>query len=521
MNARILVVGNDSVELAKIQDELRRARPQFDVRYATGEDVFERMLRLGEIDAIVADFDMLDFGNAAVIDMVKDISPDIPLIFLSQGSGEELAIAALKQGATDYVLKHLRLRLPSSIDRALTVADTARKRRDAETSLRALNSMLEDRVRARTQERDLVWRITRDLMVICDADGEVLSCNPAWTTLLGWEQSVLIGRHFQSLLAPPSKEIAVQACAQLSRYHYIPDVDLELMRADLATGREFNWNFTKIEDGRVFAVGRDLTQRKAIEAQLVQSQRMESLGQLTGEAAHDFANVLMIIQGNLQTLKSFHGAAYTERQSRFLENGLKGITRGAYLTKALLAYARKGAHSPQETNVGEVVKRTANLLAPALGAEISLELDIVDGVWPVFVDGNELEVALVNLSNNARDSLSEARRGRLLISVKNCTIKDEFSGGGRLPAGDYVELTMTDNGMGMLPEVQAKAFDPFFSTKRGGHSNGIGLSQVYGFAKQCGGNAVILTTPNVGTSVRLLFPRLAKSASESSREPAV
>ena len=260
--------------------------------------------------------------------------------------------------------------------------------------------------------------------------------------------------------------------------------------------------------------------REAIEEVLRQAQKMEAVGQLSGGIAHDFNNLLTIIIGNLKMIARRLGDDAHPNVARALANATRGAERAATLTQRLLAFARRQPLAPKPTDVGRLIAGMSDLLTRALGEGISIETISGAGLWPIEVDQNQLESALINLAVNARDAM--AAQGTLTIEVQNTMIdRDYASVHTEVGSGPYVVIAVTDTGDGMTADVLARAFDPFFTTKEVGKGTGLGLSQVYGFVKQSGGHVKIYSEPGEGTSVKIYLPRLAGSAPpEIESEPA-
>ena len=231
---------------------------------------------------------------------------------------------------------------------------------------------------------------------------------------------------------------------------------------------------------------------------------MESIGQLTGGVAHDFNNLLQVISGNLQLL--LKEVAGSERSERRVQNALAGVSRGAKLASQLLAFGRRQALDPKVINVGRFVRGLDELLRRALGEEIEIETTVSGGLWNTLVDPGQVEDALLNLAINARDAMNG--RGKLTIEVGNAFLNDEYT---RIhpdvSPGQYVMLAVTDTGSGIDPEMLDKVFEPFFTTKSEGRGTGLGLSMVYGFAKQSNGHVKIYSELAQGTTVKLYLPR--------------
>jgi PAS domain S-box-containing protein len=255
---------------------------------------------------------------------------------------------------------------------------------------------------------------------------------------------------------------------------------------------------------------RDITDLKAAQEQLRQSQKMEALGQLTGGIAHDFNNLLTVVVGGLDVIAK---RAEDEKLKRYADNALAAAERGARLTGQLLAFSRVQRLEVQPTRIAPLIENMRPLLRNVLGPGIEKRFDLdPDGV-PVLADPTQVEVAVLNLAINARDAMPDGG----VITFSTCARK--VAGDPELDKGDYVELAISDTGSGMDEEVAARAFDPFFTTKDVGKGTGLGLSMVYGMARQSGGSARIESKPGAGTIVRLLF-RAAPAGSDSVEAPA-
>lgn len=244
--------------------------------------------------------------------------------------------------------------------------------------------------------------------------------------------------------------------------------------------------------------------RRKAEAALQQAQRMESLGQLTGGVAHDFNNLLQVITGNLQLLSK--DVAGNERAEKRVQNALTGVTRGARLASQLLAFGRRQPLEPKVINIGRFVRGLDEMLRRALGEEIEVETTLSGGLWNTFADPGQIENALLNLAINARDAMNGV--GKLTIEVGNAFLSDDYA---RLhpevTPGQYVMLAVTDTGVGISPDIMDKVFEPFFTTKPEGQGTGLGLSMVYGFARQSNGHVSIYSELGQGTTVKLYLPR--------------
>ncbi|MGA8054711.1 MAG: ATP-binding protein, partial [Burkholderiales bacterium] len=267
----------------------------------------------------------------------------------------------------------------------------------------------------------------------------------------------------------------------------------------------------KDETGNIInfvAVKEDITERRAVEEQLRQSQKMQAIGQLTGGIAHDFNNLLTIIVGNLQLLGESLGDNAT--QQRFIADAVWAARRGGELTHRLLAFARLQPLRPTVINLTDVVRGLTELLRRTLGAAIRIEEDLAPDIENVQVDVGELERALVNLAINARDAMPDG--GTLTLQTRNAVLDDDYvEQHPEVTAGRYVMLAVSDTGAGMPPAVLSRIFEPFFTTKKIGQGSGLGLSMVYGFTKQSGGYVAVYSEVGRGTTFKLFFPQASPS----------
>jgi PAS domain S-box-containing protein len=243
------------------------------------------------------------------------------------------------------------------------------------------------------------------------------------------------------------------------------------------------------------------------EEALRHSQKMDAVGQLTGGLAHDFNNILAGIAGSMELMKIRLSQGRMADLERHVNAAQSAVKRAASLTQRLLAFSRRQTLDPKPSNLNRIVASMQELVCRSVGPTIAVETIAPAGLWNTFVDISQIENALLNLCLNARDAMPDG--GKLTIAVANQVLDDEVARQRRLPAGEYVSLSVSDTGVGMPPEVLARAFDPFFTTKPAGLGTGLGLSMVYGFAGQSGGTACIRSEPGQGATVCLLLPRHA------------
>ena len=376
------------------------------------------------------------------------------------------------------------------------------ERARAEQALRRLNETLEVQIAERTRERDRIWQLSHDLLGVAGFDGYLKAVNPAWTRLLGHTDAAMLEQPFAELIHPNDRTAVETALTRMRRGETVRGFEDRLRAAD-GSYRWIAW--TAVPEGEVFyAIGRDVTAEKQAAAdlgqaqeQLRQAQKMEAVGQLTGGVAHDFNNLLQAISSCLHLVERRAGPAAGDLVP-LIEAGRQAVERGARLVQQLMAFARREALRPEPVDVRERVLGMSELLTRALRSNITVASDFAPGLWPVLVDPTQLELALINLAVNARDAMPHG--GRLRIEATNLP-------GGGPGCCDAVRVSVSDTGAGMPPEVVARAFEPFFTTKATGQGSGLGLPQVYGFARQSGGTVAIDSAPGRGTTVTLVLPR--------------
>jgi PAS domain S-box-containing protein len=410
---------------------------------------------------------------------------------LRDEAGEVYRVVGVAEDETDRALAEERL------------ATSELKLRQVNAMLRELNEDLEARIAERTLERDLIWRTSIDLIVVCGFDGICRSANPAWREILLYPPEEIVGSRLDGLLHPDDLHAGRAAFEKLAAGEAVRDLDLRIHTADGAY-RSINWSATPQEDV-FFAVGRDVTDRKRLEEELRQSQKMEAVGQLTGGLAHDFNNLLTGITGGLELLETRLAQGRASDAARYIAAAQGAAKRAAALTHRLLAFSRRQTLEPKPTDANRLIGGLEDLVKRTVGPGIAVSVVGAPDLWPILVDANQLENALLNLCINARDAMPDG--GKLLIETSNRELDERGARTRDLPPGAYVSLCVTDTGAGMPPEVIARAFDPFFTTKPIGQGTGLGLSMVYGFVRQSGGQVRIHSQVGDGTSVCLFLPR--------------
>ncbi len=375
--------------------------------------------------------------------------------------------------------------------------------KESEARLRELNERLENRVEERTRERDRLWSLSSDLFSVCDSGGYLNAVNPAWTELLGYQEEEIVGTRIDSWIHEEDRALGDSLLQSLQQGRAVTDIDLRVPAKD-GSYRWINWTFAPSEDV-FYSVGRDVTQRKQLEDQLRQSQKMEAVGQLTGGIAHDFNNLLTGIVGSLDLLQSRMAQGRLERLDRYINAATTSANRAAALTHRLLAFARRQPLDPKPVAVNRLILSMEELLRRTMSESIQLRITADDDLPLTLCDPNQLESAILNLAINARDAMLH---GGILTIETSITNLDRLyvASQQEVSPGRYITISVSDTGTGMPADVLAQAFDPFFTTKPLGEGTGLGLSMVYGFAKQSEGHVRIYSEVGRGTTVKIYLP---------------
>ena len=339
--------------------------------------------------------------------------------------------------------------------------------------------------------------------------------------ILGWAPEQVIGRHHLEFVHPDDQAGSESAKAVASMGELEP-YENRCMRSD-GTYRWISW-VAAPQDGLIYASGRHITAEKEAEEalaataeQLRQAQKMEAVGQLTGGIAHDFNNLLAGICGSLEAIERRVAEQKYHDLGRFIEGAQGAARRAAALTQRLLAFSRRQMLDPKPTDVNRLIQGMEDLIRRSIGPDIVLEVVGAGGLWPTLIDASQLENALLNLCINARDAMPEG--GRVTIETANKWLDQREAKNRDLPPGQYLSLCVTDTGTGMPQDVIERAFDPFFTTKPIGQGTGLGLSMIYGFVRQSGGQVRIYSEEGHGTTMCLYLPRFAGDVDKPEADP--
>ncbi len=374
------------------------------------------------------------------------------------------------------------------------------ERRQAEASLRATQSLLSATLEA-----------APFAMLSLALDRTTMFWNRAAERIFGYTAEEVIGRI--PPIAPEEERAAIEATIQrMAEGRIVHDLAARRRRKD-GSIVEIRFSGAPVYDDGVLRafvlVLQDVTQTTALERQLIQAQKMESIGTLTGGMAHDFNNLLGIVIGNLDLARASN--ALNADTDELVGDALDAALRGAELTQRLLAFARRQPLKPARVDPNTLVGDIVKLLARTLGQDIAISLNLAQGVWPIVIDPAQLEASLANLATNARDAMPAG--GRLVIATMNRYLDADYAAlFPDVAPGDYAMIEVSDTGAGISPETIGRIFEPFFTTKELGKGTGLGLSMVFGFVKQSGGHINVYSEIGVGTTFRIYLPRAADEA---------
>jgi PAS domain S-box-containing protein len=379
-----------------------------------------------------------------------------------------------------------------------------------ERAIHQAKESLERTVDETTRDRNRLWELSADVMLRCGFGGDIKTVNPAWKDVLGWDQADLVGANLMKLLHPDDLDRSIAALQVLADGGHYTRFDNRYRHRD-GTYRWISWSAQADADS-IYAVGRDFTSERenaealrSAEDALRQAQKMEAVGQLTGGLAHDFNNLLAGVNGSLELMELRASQGRFGDIARYIDVASDAAKRAAALTHRLLAFSRQQTLDPKPTGVNRLVLGMEDLVRRTVGPAVKIEVAGAPDLWTALVDASQLENSLLNLCINARDAMPDG--GLIRIETANHWLDQKAALAQQLPEGAYLSLSVTDSGIGIAPEVMGRVFEPFFTTKQPGEGTGLGLSMVYGFAKQSGGLVRIVSQPGEGTTVCIYLPR--------------
>jgi PAS domain S-box-containing protein len=493
--ATIMVVDDTPANLAVVVDRLEQHGFQVVVAQ-DGEEALQRAA-LVRPDLILLDVMMPGMDGFETCRRLKasEAMRDVPVIFMSALGDVSDKVKGFAAGGVDYVTK------PFEIAEVLARVETQLALRRAERERDRSRAFL-DQIIENVPATIIVKEASERRYVVANRSAQDFWGSPPQDAIGKTAYDIFSRERADMITAHDDKALRSDGPVYEEEHPQLPGGgDARTVTSTKIAMRDAHGKPTYI-----ISIVEDVTERRTMERQLQQAQKMDALGQLAGGLAHDFNNLLTIIIGNLDLLQLDIGG--NEAAELKVETILQASVRGSALTQQMLAVSRRQPLHPRRIDVNKLASETVQMLARTLGESVGIDLRMADDIWPILVDESQLQAALVNMAVNARDAMPGG--GKLTIETSQLHLDAErISAVGVVAPGDYMVVAMRDSGSGMPPEVVAHIFDPFFTTKPAGHGTGLGLSMVYGFVKQSGAQIGVASEEGKGTTFTLYFPRAA------------
>jgi two-component system, cell cycle sensor histidine kinase and response regulator CckA len=499
----ILLLEDDPHDVELIRHELKKGEVSFELAHVSSEKEFLKILKASSPsspdvreksrmpDVILADYRLPDFDGLRALELRGLHAPHIPFVLVSGRIGEELAIEALTRGATDYVLKDRLSRLPAVVKRAIEISRSVMERQKARKALAAS----EERYR-------MLFETSRDAIYITDSDGRFFEVNQSFLDLFGYSPEEIKVMHVFQIYPADSKKRELSS-RLLEHESLLVKKDGGLLYCLVTTTPRL------AADGKLLGyqgIIHDVTARKEMERAMFEAQKLESLGVLSGGVAHDFNNLITVIQGNAELAAA--AIPKGNKAARFLEQIGKASHRSAELCRQLLAYAGKSKLVMEPLDMNSLLREVTELLHISISKSVVLEFKLEKNLPAVVGDATQLRQVILNLVVNASEAVGE-NPGTITVSTgvlqaNRAYLNETQLAGGQIPEGEYVCFEVSDSGCGMEAETLKKIFDPFFTTKFTGR--GLGLAAVLGIIRGHRGTLKVESQPGRGTKFKVLVP---------------
>jgi two-component system, cell cycle sensor histidine kinase and response regulator CckA len=492
---RLLLIEDSENDAALVLRELRRGG--FDVtseRVETREAMSEALDRGVSWDLIVSDYTLPTFDAPGAVAVARERELDVPIVIVSGTIGEDTAVASLRAGAKDFIVKHKLARLIPAVERELGEAQARRERRATERALQVSRMRFQ-----RLFDSGVIG------IVVGDVSGRAVEANGAFLTMVGYTHDELLSGelHLGEMTPPEWAHANASAIEQLRQRGFSRPWEKEYIRKD-GTRVPALVAVASLDGSEYMSISLNLSERKRLEEQVRRAQKMEAIGTLAGGVAHDFNNLLSVILTYTGLL--LDGLTDGDPVKADLEEVKKAGERAADLTRQLLAFSRQQMLQPRVLDLNQVVMGMDRMLRRLLGADIELSLLTAQTVGKVHADPGQIEQVILNLVVNARDAMPKG--GQLTVETQNAELDAEYASQHLdVAPGSYVLIAVTDTGVGMDASTLAHIFEPFFTTKDKGKGTGLGLSTVFGIVRQSGGHIWVYSEPGKGTTFKVYVPR--------------
>ena len=495
---RLLHVEDEVTDSDLVSVWLQEAGLDWDVVRVDTREAFVSALADDTFDIVLSDFQLPAFNGLEALKETRARRPELAFVFFTATLGEERAVDALKAGATDFVAKERPARLVPALRRAVR-----------ESEERAARKRAEEGLRLREESFHLLFESNPHPMWVFDRETlRFLEVNAAAVSHYGYSRDEFLAMRITDIRPESDVALAVAAVrgdTESATRHHVGDwrhrtkdgriIDVEVAAHDTEFGGQA---------GRL-VVAHDVTERKRLEAQLLQSQKLEAVGQLAAGVAHDFNNLLNVITGYSELLLRSLPAKGTDRDRT--EQVRRAAERGAGLTRQLLAFSRRQVLEPRVLDLNAALADVQSMLTRLIGEDIKIVTSFDPALGRVFADPGQMEQVLVNLVVNARDAMPEG--GSLVLETSNVGLDEAYARTHpEARAGAHVRLAVSDTGHGMDAATASRIFEPFFTTKPRGKGTGLGLATVHGIVQQSGGHVDVYSEPGHGTTFKIYLPRV-------------
>ncbi len=492
---RMLIVEDNPADAELLVRQLRRADFAPDWKRVDTEPEFLASLD-APLDVILSDYEMPQFSGLRALELVKQRGLEIPFIIVSGTIGEETAVAAMRQGAADYLLKDRLARLGPAIHHAVEEARLRRERKQSEAALRESEARF----------AKAFYSNPAAMCITTVADGRFIEINERYAALFDFSREALIGRTSLDMALwadPTERDCAVE---RLQTHRVVRDFEARFRRRngeviDALISME-PIEFARERDPVIISMFTDITERKKLEQQFLRAQRMESIGTLASGVAHDLNNILSPIMMSVPMLRRKLTAKQLEGIVSTIE---MSAARGAEVVRQVLTFGRGLEGEKRALSLASLITEIMKIMRGTFPKNVTVESSIGSGLWPVIGDATQLHQVLLNLCVNARDAMPKG--GSLQLRAANLEVDSNFASmaPGAVP-GPHVLLEVSDNGSGIAPEIVERIFDPFFTTKGIGKGTGLGLSTVHGIVQSHGGFLKVNTQLGKGTTFQIYLP---------------